>query len=103
MAILVFTWYKIGRLENCGVKHPQLSSILRMTLTIRLSLLYIICYNDLLTGFPFMHFSFPIIISLGLPLSKSANESITLAIMLGSLLALYYSLFIILFTYTKMR
>ena len=77
MDILVFIWYKIGRFVGCGVKHLQFSSFLSIALTIVLSVFYIICYIDLLTGFPFTSFSFPISILLGLPLSNSRNWSIS--------------------------
>ena len=101
MAIRVGTWYKIGILEYFGVKHVQLSYFLSIALTIWLEIFYILCYIDLLIGFPFKCFSFPVTISLGLQLSNTTNESSTLAILLVSLLAFYYILFIILFSYTK--
>ena len=51
MAILVFTWYQIGRLTYCGVKHMQFSSFIRVEMTIRLTVFYILCYIDLFIGF----------------------------------------------------
>ena len=85
------------------MKHLQFSYFLSIALTIGLLVFYILCYNDLLTRFPFTCVSFPITTLLGLPLSNATNESVSLAILLGSLLALYYILFIILFAYTEMR
>ena len=53
MDVLVFTWYKIGTLVGCNVKHLQFSSFLRIALTIRLSIFYILWCIDLFTGFCF--------------------------------------------------
>ena len=53
MAILVFTWYKIGRLVGCGVKHLQFSSFLQISLTIILSVFYFLCYIVLFIGLYF--------------------------------------------------
>ena len=53
MAILVFTWYKIGRLVGCGVKHLQFSYFLRIALNFRLSVFCILCYIDLFTRLSF--------------------------------------------------
>ena len=81
------------------MKHLRLSYFLSIALTIGLSFFYILCYIDRVS---FYVFSFPITISLGIPLSNDTNESITIAILSRSLLALYYILFIILFSYTNM-
>ena len=53
MAILVFTWYKIGILVGCSVNHLQFSSFLQIALTIRLSVFYNLCYIDLFIGLSF--------------------------------------------------
>ena len=90
MDILVFTWYNIGRLAGCGVKHLQLSYYLSIALIIGLSIFYIILYVDLLVELPFTHFSFLITLSLGLPVSKATNWLVSHEIPMGSLLTLYY-------------
>ena len=59
MPILVFTWYKIGILVGCGVKHLQFTSFITIALIIRLSVFYILLYIDILTGLSFApHYSF---------------------------------------------
>ena len=83
MAIIVVTWYKIGRLAGFGVKHVKFSYFLSIALTIGLSVFYILYYIYLLTGFPFTCFPFPITILLGIPLSNAINESVSLASLLA--------------------
>ena len=58
MDIIVFTWYKIGRLVGCGVKHLQFSYFLRIALTSILTLFYIICCIDLFIGLYFTPHSY---------------------------------------------
>ena len=58
----------------------KFSSFISIALIIWLSVFYILYYIDLLTGFPFTHFSFPISILLGLPLSNTRNWSVSPAI-----------------------
>ena len=103
MAILAVTLYTTSRLAGFGVKNVQFSSFVSIALTIGLSIFYILCYIDPFTGFHFTCFSFPVTISLGILLSNATNESITLEILLGSLLALYYIVFMVLFAYNKLR
>ena len=71
--IFVFTWYKIGWLTCCGLKHLQFSYFLSIEITIGLSIFYIHFYIDLFVEFPFTHFSFLITILLGFPLSNTTN------------------------------
>ena len=72
MAILVFILYRIGILQDYGVKHIQFSYFLSIALDIGQLVFYILGYIYLLNRFPFTQFSFPMTM-LGLPLSNATN------------------------------